>query len=89
MQRFVLQPMQPLLGLFDPTIRTAATAADEMVELAVGKAHPGERGYFVPQLVSASGSDESNNKGKQERLWVKSLEWAKVREGDTALETAF
>ncbi|KAK8063018.1 4-hydroxybenzoate polyprenyltransferase- mitochondrial [Apiospora hydei] len=41
-QRFVLQPLRPLLALGNPTLRTSAKAAADIVELAVGPAAHGD-----------------------------------------------
>ncbi|KAI1097796.1 NAD(P)-binding protein [Jackrogersella minutella] len=83
-QRFALQPLRPILRFVDPTLRTAADAAVDVVELATNKAYPGERGY-LKQLKREPSSPDSLNEDKQQKLWVKSAEWAKITKDNTAL----
>ena len=85
MQRFIIQPLMPILrSLSDPTMRTADVAGADVAQLALGVAHPGERGYFT-LLEKDKSSDESLDEEKQERLWKKTLEWVKIGKDDTAL----
>lgn len=85
MQRFLIQPLMPVIRtLADPTMRTAETAGIDVAKLALGEAHPGERGYFT-LLENDTSSPESLDEGKQERLWEKTMEWAKVGKDDTSL----
>lgn len=86
MQRLVMQPLLPLLKLANPTMLTSASAAVGLVDLATSHLHPGERGYFT-LTKKDQGSEESRDTGKQERLWTKSLEWARITQQDTALKT--
>lgn len=44
---FIIRPLRPLLRLMDPTMRTAAEAGTDVIDLATEKADPGQRGYFV------------------------------------------
>ncbi|KAI2607913.1 NAD(P)-binding protein [Hypoxylon sp. NC1633] len=83
-QRFVLQPLRPLLRLKDPSMRTAADAGVDVVALAANKAYPGERGY-LKLLKREPSSPDSLDEDKQQRLWVKSAEWARITKEDTAL----
>ncbi|KAL7624892.1 hypothetical protein AAE478_004106 [Parahypoxylon ruwenzoriense] len=83
-QRFALQPLRPLLRLADPTLRTSADAGADVVELATNKAYPGERGY-LKQLKREPSSPDSLNEDNQQKLWVKSAEWAKITKENTAL----
>ncbi|KAL8776380.1 MAG: hypothetical protein Q9213_008296 [Squamulea squamosa] len=82
---FVIRPLQPLLRFMDPTMRTSAAAGADVVQLATNEAFPGERGYFT-MLKKDESSPESLDEEKQQRLWVKSAEWAGVRKGDTVLK---
>ncbi len=69
-------------------MRTAAEAGADVVELAMNKACPKERGYFT-LLEKDESSPESNDEEKQRKLWVKSAEWAKISGKDTSLKVAF
>ncbi|KAI1774388.1 NAD(P)-binding protein [Hypoxylon cercidicola] len=83
-QRFVLQPLRPFLRLKDPSMRTAADAGVDAIELATNKAYPGERGY-LKLLKRAPSSPDSMNEDKQEKVWAKSAGWAKITKENTAL----
>ena len=83
MSKLFIQPLRPLLRLIDPTMRTAAEAGADVVDLATDKAYPRERGYFT-LLDKDSSSPESQDEEKQRKLWVKSAEWARIMPRDTA-----
>ncbi|KAI1377102.1 NAD(P)-binding protein [Hypoxylon crocopeplum] len=83
-QRFILQPLRPLLRLRDPSMRTAADAGADAIEVAANKAYPGERGY-LKLLKRESSSPDSLDEDKQQKLWTKSAEWAKITKENTAL----
>ncbi|KAI1463400.1 NAD(P)-binding protein [Daldinia caldariorum] len=83
-QRLVLQPLRPLIRLTDPSYRTAADAGIDVVDLATNNVHPGERGYLLT-LKKEPSSPDSYNEDTQEKLWVKSAEWAKITKEDTAI----
>ncbi|KAI0451746.1 hypothetical protein F5B21DRAFT_506939 [Xylaria acuta] len=88
MQRFVLQPLQPVLRLMVHGVRRSADAGVDVAELVLNQKHVGERGYLrlmVPEPSSAESLDET----KQERLWAKTAEWARITSEDTALEGGF
>ncbi|KAK7952545.1 NAD(P)-binding protein [Apiospora aurea] len=85
-QRFVIQPFMSVLRLLSgPTMRTSRAAGEDVMKLALGTAHPGERGFFT-HLKKEESSPESLDEGKQEKLWAKTLEWTKVTTGNTALK---
>ncbi|KAI0551103.1 hypothetical protein F4679DRAFT_180524 [Xylaria curta] len=86
MQKFVLQPLQPVLRFIMPDMRRSADAGVDVAELALNRKHVGERGYFR-LMVSGPSSAESLDETKQERLWVKTAEWADITGEDTALNT--
>ncbi|KAI0835838.1 NAD(P)-binding protein [Hypoxylon sp. FL0890] len=86
-QRFALQPLRPILRFADPTLRTTAEAGVDVIELATNNAYPGERGY-VKQLKREPSSPDSLNEDKQQKLWVKSAEWAKITKDNTALASS-
>ena len=77
MFKFVLQPLGPLMRRMDPTLRTSAEAGADVVDLAVGKAHSQQRGYFTLLKADAS-APESLDEKKQEKLWEKTLQWTKT-----------
>ncbi|KAK7959666.1 uncharacterized protein PG986_004520 [Apiospora aurea] len=85
MQTFVLVPLMPLIRLADPTFRTSAEAAIDVIELAVGDAHSGERGYFT-MLLKDDSDPVTMEKEIQDIVWRMSLEWAKVMKDDTGLQ---
>ncbi|KKA18215.1 Short-chain dehydrogenase [Rasamsonia emersonii CBS 393.64] len=85
LSKFVIKPLQPLLRLVaDPTMRTAAEAGVDVIDLATNAAHPGERGYFT-LLERDTSSPESLDEETQQRLWTKTLEWARITRENTAL----
>jgi hypothetical protein len=86
--RFFIQPLRPLLHLKDPTMRTSSEAGYDIAELATNKAFPGERGYFTLLKKDISSPDSMNEKG-QEKLWMKTIEWAGITSDNTALKSAF
>ncbi|KAK2777654.1 hypothetical protein FQN52_003020 [Onygenales sp. PD_12] len=83
--KLVLRPFQPLLSLLDPTIRTSEISGIDVIEFATNKASTGERGYFC-LAKRDPGPERSLDQEVQERLWVKSLEWAGVTGENSALE---
>ncbi|CAJ2510338.1 Uu.00g050410.m01.CDS01 [Anthostomella pinea] len=85
-QKLVLQPFRPVLRFVDPYIRTAADAGVDVAELALNQALPGERGY-LKLLKRESSSKDSLDEVKQEKLWAKTLEWAKITKENTLLES--
>ncbi|KAI1080738.1 NAD(P)-binding protein [Whalleya microplaca] len=86
-QKFALQPLRPLLRLHDSTLRSATDAGVDVMELATNKAFPGERGYFK-LLKREPSSKDSLDENKQQKLWVKSAEWAKITKENTALASS-
>lgn len=88
LQKLVIQPLRPIMRLRDPTLRTANEAGVDVIEIATGRVDPGERGYFT-LLKKDKSSAESNDKAKQDGLWKKSVEWAKVDQDGCALAGLF
>ncbi|KAI1164028.1 NAD(P)-binding protein [Nemania serpens] len=88
MQKFVYVPLLPLLRFVNPTLRTAAPAAVDVIELALNPTYAGQRGYFI-KLNKDESSPESNDKAKQKVVWNSTLEWARIGKNDTALQSAF
>ncbi|ETS75028.1 hypothetical protein PFICI_13512 [Pestalotiopsis fici W106-1] len=89
LQTFIVKPFMGVINrLADPTLRSSAAAGVDLAELAVNKAHPGERGYFT--MLKKDESDPLTlDEGVQEKVWKKSLEWAHITKDDTALKEAF
>lgn len=83
----MLQPLRPLVSLADPSYRTAANAGTDVIDLATNNTYPGERGYLLT-LKKEPSSPDSYNEDKQEKLWVKSAEWAKVTKENTAIASS-
>ena len=69
-------------------MRTAAQAGVDVANLATNNAHPGKRGYFTLLKKDVSAPD-SLNAETQQKLWVKSLEWARITRDNTVLTAAF
>ena len=69
-------------------MRTAASAGVDVVDLATNKAHPRDRGYFT-FLEKDVSSPDSMDEETQEKLWVKSMEWAGITRENSALSVAF
>ena len=69
-------------------MRTAANASVDVVDLATNRAHPGDRGYFT-LLEKDVSSPDSMDEETQQKLWVKSIEWAGITRENTALSVAF
>ncbi|KAI1139190.1 putative short-chain dehydrogenase [Hypoxylon sp. FL0543] len=89
MQKFVMKPLMPLIRRFaDPTFRPSSEAGVDIIELGVGKADDGERGYYT--LLEKDEPDPVVlDKETQHKIWVKSAEWAKINKDNTALKVAF
>ncbi|KAI0490215.1 hypothetical protein F4859DRAFT_1173 [Xylaria cf. heliscus] len=88
MQRFVLQPLQPMLRLVLPDMRLSADAGVDVAELVLNRKYADERGYFR-LMVPGPSSPESLDEGKQERLWAKTAEWANIAKENTILKGRF
>ncbi|KAI1800285.1 NAD(P)-binding protein [Daldinia bambusicola] len=86
--RYVVRPLLPLLRYANPQMRLGAESGVDSIELALDHVCPGERGYFE-LLEKDESSEESRDEAKQEKLWIKSAEWAKVTEENTALRSDF
>ena len=88
MSKFIIQPLRFLLRFMDPTMRNAAKAGVDVADLATNNVHPGDRGYFTLLEKDISAPD-SMDEETQQKLWVKSMEWARITRKDTALTGAF
>ena len=88
MSKYIIQPLRPLLRLMDPTMRTAAEGAIDVIDLAMRKAHPQDRGYFT-LLTKDVSAPESMDEERQQMMWVKSLQWARITRENTALTVAW
>ncbi|KAI1371093.1 NAD(P)-binding protein [Hypoxylon crocopeplum] len=88
LMRYVIQHILPLLRYQNPQMRIAAESAGDTIELALDHIHPGER-IYLELLEKADSSPESRDQAKQEKLWTKSAEWAKINKGNTAFLGAF
>ncbi|KAI9368340.1 hypothetical protein BJX61DRAFT_546643 [Aspergillus egyptiacus] len=77
-----------LWRLVDPMLRTSAEAAADIVDLATrpNTESPEDRtvGYYTMGKRDISFPD-SLVETKQQALWTKTLEWANISSGDTAL----
>ncbi|KAI1323507.1 NAD(P)-binding protein [Xylariaceae sp. FL0255] len=87
-QKFMFKPLQPLLSLIDLTLRVAALAGADVIELALNSKFASKTGFFT-LLMQDESSPESNDEVKQELIWTKTLEWARITEENRALQNAF
>ncbi|CAI6334210.1 unnamed protein product [Periconia digitata] len=81
LQRFILQPFQPILCYINPTMRSVTEVGPVLMDLALQKSHPGERGHFDFRTKSDS-SPASMDEKKQDLIWEKTLEWAGLTKGE-------
>ncbi|KAH9905802.1 NAD(P)-binding protein [Xylariomycetidae sp. FL2044] len=84
LQRWVYKPLLPVLRFSNATLRTAAPAGRDVIELAVGPWYAGKRGFFT-RLVQDDSSPESRDEAKQGLVWTQTLRWAGVGKADTVL----
>ncbi|KAL4862870.1 hypothetical protein BDV12DRAFT_206891 [Aspergillus spectabilis] len=92
MSMFVVRPFLFLLRRFvDPTMRTSAEAAADIVEFATrpntDSLDDRTAGYYTLAKQDVS-SPDSLDEAKQEALWAKTIEWARISSEDTALALA-
>jgi len=66
-------------------MRTSAKAGADVIDLAVNKASPGDRGFFT-LLKKDTSSPDSLDVRKQQDLWLKSLQWARITQENTSLK---
>lgn len=86
MQKFVYKPLLPVLKLImGPTLRTAAPAGVDVVELTLNPKYKAKRGYYT-LLEEDESSPDSQNREKQSKLWAQTPIWAKITENNTALQ---
>ncbi|TGJ87167.1 hypothetical protein E0Z10_g1586 [Xylaria hypoxylon] len=88
MQRFVLQPLRPVLRLMVPDVRSSADAGMDVADIVLNRKYADERGYSR-LMVPGPSSTESLDEAKQQKLWVKTAEWAKITDENTALQGGF
>lgn len=86
-QRLFFQPFKPLLSLVNAAVRVAAEAGPDLIELALQRAHADERGHFN-LLKKEDSSPDSQDTEKQDVLWEKTLEWAKITSKVLSLTSA-
>ncbi|KAF2657850.1 putative short-chain dehydrogenase [Lophiostoma macrostomum CBS 122681] len=85
---FVLKPLLPLLKLaMGPKLRRSAPAGVDVIELSVNAKYVDKRAYYTMSQESES-SPDSKDEEKQEKLWNKTLEWAKITSEKTTLKLA-
>lgn len=68
------------------TLRTAGPAGVDVIELALSPKYANKRGFFT-MLREDKSSPDSQNEIKQEALWEKTLEWARITSDNTVLKT--
>lgn len=88
LQKYFLKPLLPVLRLTQPTLRTSAEGGHDIVELAANPIYAGEQGFFT-LLKKDDSSPESQNETKQQMLWARTLQWAKITKDNTVLQGAF
>ncbi|KAI1347637.1 NAD(P)-binding protein [Xylaria sp. FL0043] len=87
LQRFLFQPFKSVLRLADATMRTAANAAADVVELATSPAL--DRGGFYNLLSKTESAPDSYNEEVQDTLWTRTLNWAGINEQNIGLGALF
>lgn len=80
-----LAPFLPIIRLKDQTARKSASAGADVIDLAVNRASPGERGFFTMRKKDVSSPDSLDTE-KQERVWKSTLGWIGLSKGDTVLK---
>ncbi|KAL3440973.1 NAD(P)-binding protein [Aspergillus insuetus] len=86
MSLLIIRPFLFLLRRFsDPTMRTSAEAAADIVDFATNTTSAGERGYYTLSQKDES-SPDSLDKAKQAAIWSKTIEWAGITGENTALK---
>ncbi|KAK5632851.1 hypothetical protein RRF57_008565 [Xylaria bambusicola] len=88
MQRFVLQPLWPILRLLIPSVRPSTDAGADVADIALSRKHARERGY-LNLLMPGPSSEESLDEVKQQKIWVKTAEWAGITRENTTLKGGF
>lgn len=89
MQTFVYKPLLPILRLaMGPTLRTAAPAGVDVVDLTLSPEYAGKRGFYT-MLQEDESSPDSRDVERQSRLWKQTLLWAKITQDRTVLHGAF
>lgn len=68
----------------DPTLRLSREAGVDVANFAANVISPNQRGYFTMTKPDES-SPQSRDEATQDKLWTKSLGWAKVQQNQTAL----
>ncbi|KAI1260427.1 NAD(P)-binding protein [Xylariaceae sp. FL1019] len=86
MQRFVLQPLRPILQFILPDIRRAVDAGRDVADLVLSEKYPEKRGYIRLAIPDEASSEDSQDEAVQEKLWTKTAEWAKIISDNTALK---
>ncbi|KAL4945675.1 hypothetical protein BDV06DRAFT_219068 [Aspergillus oleicola] len=89
MSMLVIRPFLFLLRrIADPTMRTCAEAAADIVDLATRGDSNNQQdrtiGYYTMGKKDVS-APESLDETKQELLWARTAEWARISSGDSAL----
>ncbi|KAI0886389.1 putative short-chain dehydrogenase [Annulohypoxylon maeteangense] len=89
MARYLMQPLLPFIRRFlDNQFRPSSAAAIDIIDLGLGKAHAGERGYFT--LLDKDEPDSAAlDEEIQNQIWAKSMEWAKITKDNCSLTAAF
>jgi hypothetical protein len=72
----------------DHTMRTSAEAGHDVAEIALSPKYANQRGSYL-LLERADCAPESQDKEKQDRLWVKTADWAGLGPGDSPLGSTF
>ncbi|KAI0802230.1 NAD(P)-binding protein [Xylaria sp. FL0064] len=87
LQRFLFQPFKSVFRLADATMRTAANAAADVVELATNPAL--DQGGFYNLLSKTESAPDSYNEEVQDMLWTQTMNWAGINEQNIGLGALF
>ncbi|KAH7308548.1 short-chain dehydrogenase [Stachybotrys elegans] len=84
-QRYLVQPLLPIISRLNLQVRTAKQVGADMIELAVSDKYAGDRCYFT-QLNKDEPDPIVLDEAVQERLWLKSAEWCNITAENCALK---
>jgi WW domain-containing oxidoreductase len=83
----VVRIFMPILKYLLKDICRSSDAAKDLVDLAVGEAFEGHRGYYL-RSTPARATKLSEDEAKQAMLWNAAWRWTKMKEGSTCLDGA-
>ena len=87
---YLLYYMQPIMVLLQPNgmARTPKKSGHDLLLASFDEKYLGEypKAVYLGGSVKATPSVEARDEEKQRKLWVESLKFARIRDGDTILK---